>query len=95
MERFKRKIDAYLLEWKESKYKMPLIVSGARQIGKTNAIRNFGTQNYKYFIEINFIEENFYKDIFDEGYKVDNILKRILYHSPLLNYEPGETLIFF
>lgn len=54
---------------------MPLIVSGARQIGKTNAIRNFGTQNYKYFIEINFIEENFYKDIFDEGYKVDNILK--------------------
>ena len=95
MERFKRKIDSYLLEWKESKYKMPLIVSGARQIGKTNAIRNFGTQNYKYFIEINFIEENFYKDIFDEGYKVDNILKRILYHSPLLNYEPGETLIFF
>ena len=53
MERFKRKIDAYLLEWKESKYKMPLVVSGARQIGKTNAIRNFGTQNYKYFIEIN------------------------------------------
>lgn len=95
MERFKRKIDSYLLEWKESKYKMPLVVSGARQIGKTNAIRNFGTQNYKYFIEINFIEENFYKDIFDEGYKVDNILKRILYHSPLLNYEPGETLIFF
>lgn len=38
MERFKRKIDSYLLEWKESKYKMPLIVSGARQIGKTNAI---------------------------------------------------------
>ena len=32
MERFKRKIDSYLLEWKESKYKMPLIVSGARQM---------------------------------------------------------------
>lgn len=95
MDRMKRKIDAYLLEWKSSKYKMPLIVSGARQIGKTNAIRNFGKTNYKYFIEINFIEESYYKDIFDEGYKVDNILKRISYHNPLLNYEPNETLIFF
>ena len=40
--RLKRKIDDYLIEWKNSKNKMPLIVKGARQIGKTDAINNFG-----------------------------------------------------
>lgn len=39
--RLKRKIDDYLIEWKNSKNKMLLIVKGARQIGKTDAIRNF------------------------------------------------------
>lgn len=67
MEILKRKIDNYLIEWKNSSLKMPLIIRGARQIGKTFAIRQFGKKNYKYFIEINFIEKEFYKDIFDEG----------------------------
>ena len=53
--RLKRKIDDYLIEWKKSKNKMPLIVKGARQIGKTDAISNFGKNNYKSFIEINFV----------------------------------------
>lgn len=42
MLRLRRKIDDYLLEWKNSVDKKPLIVTGARQIGKTDAIRNFG-----------------------------------------------------
>ena len=42
MERLKRKIDNYLIEWKKSNNRLPLIIKGARQIGKTNAIRNFG-----------------------------------------------------
>ena len=54
MDRLKRKIDKYLIEWKNSDNKLPLIIKGARQIGKTNAIRNFGKNNYKVFIEINF-----------------------------------------
>ena len=45
MERLKRKIDKYLLEWKKNNDKLPLIIKGARQIGKTNAIRNFGKNN--------------------------------------------------
>ena len=40
--RLKRKIDEYLIEWKKSKNKMPLIVKGAIQIGKTESIKNFG-----------------------------------------------------
>ena len=46
MERLKRKIDDYLIEWKNNKNRLPLIIKGARQIGKTNAIRNFGNNNY-------------------------------------------------
>ena len=42
MERLRRKIDDYLIEWKKNENRLPLIIKGARQIGKTNAIRNFG-----------------------------------------------------
>lgn len=55
MERLRRKIDSYLIEWKNNPDRLPLIIKGARQIGKTNAIRNFGEKNYKIFIEINFV----------------------------------------
>jgi len=51
MGRLKRKIDNYLIEWKNDDNKLPLIIKGARQIGKTNAIRNFGQNNYQTFIE--------------------------------------------
>lgn len=57
MPRLKRKIDDFLIEWKNSKDKLPLIVKGARQVGKTDAIENFAKNNYKYFIEINFALE--------------------------------------
>ena len=53
--RLKRKLDEYLREWKKSKNKMPLIVKGARQIGKTESIKNFRLNNYKSLIEINFV----------------------------------------
>ena len=53
MGRLRRKIDDYLIEWKNNKDKKPLIVKGARQIGKTDAIEHFARNNYKYFVEIN------------------------------------------
>lgn len=73
--RLKRKIDEYLIEWKKSKNKMPLIVKGARQIGKTESIKNFGLYNYKSLIEINFVLHPEYKDIFDKGFEIDRGLK--------------------
>ena len=51
----RRKIDKFLVEWKNSEDKKPLIVKGARQIGKTESIRNFAKNNYKNVIEINFV----------------------------------------
>lgn len=50
-----RKIDAYLSNWKRSSQRKPLIVKGARQIGKTESIRAFGKANYESVIEINFV----------------------------------------
>ncbi len=95
MERLKRKIDDYLIKWKKSSNKLPLIVKGARQIGKTNAIRNFGVNNYKTFIEINFALQPQFKTIFEEGFEVDNIIKNITLKIPELELNENDTLIFF
>ena len=49
-----RKIQKHLIEWKKRKNKLALLVKGARQVGKTFIIREFGKASYKNFIEINF-----------------------------------------
>lgn len=93
--RLRRKIDQYLVEWKNTPNHLPLIVKGARQIGKTNAIRNFGQNNYKSFIEINFVLNPEYKTIFKKSFQVDEIIKEITLRNPDVNIIPYETLIFF
>lgn len=95
MELLKRKIDQFLQEWKDNPEHMPLIVKGARQIGKTESIRNFAKKHYKNVIEINFVLQKQYRDIFDDGFEVDTILKNISLRNPELEFIPGETLFFF
>ena len=95
MERLKRKIDEYLIEWKKDEHKLPLIIKGARQIGKTNAIRNFGKNNYKTYIEINFALQPQFKTIFEDGFEVDNIIKNITLKLPEIDLNENNTLIFF
>lgn len=95
MELLKRKIDKYLIEWKNSLDKKPLIIKGARQIGKTESIRNFAKNNYKSIIEINFVLQKQFKDIFDDGFEVNTIIKNISLRNPNFEFIPGNTLIFF
>jgi len=95
MTRLTRKIDKYLIDWKNDEHKLPLIVKGARQIGKTDSIENFGKNNYKNLVEINFALQKQYKSIFDNGYEVDKIIKNITLINPELTFEPQDTLIFF
>lgn len=95
MGRLRRKIDDFLIEWKESKDKLPLIIKGARQIGKTDSIENFAKNNYKYFVEINFALQPEYKTIFDNGFDVDVIISNISMINPNFIFKPKETLIFF
>lgn len=53
--RLERKVDKVLREWKIAADRLPLIVRGARQIGKTEAIEHFAEANYPFLVEINFI----------------------------------------
>ena len=95
MVRLRRKIDEYLVEWKNSENKMPLIVRGARQVGKTDAIEYFARNNYKHIVEINFVLQKEYKTIFDNGFEVDTIINNISIINNNFEFIPGETLIFF
>ena len=91
----KRKIDNYLLSWKENKGRKPLIVKGPRQVGKTESIKKFANENYESFIEINFVEEPKYKMIIEDGYKADDIIRNISRIDPSKKFIPEKTLIFF
>ncbi len=95
MDRLPRKIDIFLENWKNSENKSPLIVKGARQIGKTEAIEKFAKTNYKSVVEINFVLQKQYKDIFDDGFEVDTILKNISLKNPEFEFIENDTLIFF
>lgn len=91
----KRKLDDFLIEWKQDEYRKPLIIKGARQIGKTHSVIKFAEENYKNIIEINFALQPEYMDIFKDGFNVDTILKNISFKNPECQFVPGETLIFF
>ncbi len=91
----KRKIDKFLNDWKNNTDRLPLIVKGARQVGKTKSIESFAHTNYKNVIEINFALQKQYKKIFDDGFEVDQILKNISFINPSLKFPKNETLIFF
>lgn len=91
----KRKIDAYLSEWKNNEDRKPLIVKGPRQIGKTESIKKFANENYKSVIEINFVTSDKYKQIITDGYSAQAIIKNISLIEPSHKFIPGETLLFF
>jgi len=84
-----------LLQWKKTdKNKKALLVTGARQTGKTFLIRHFGRENYENFVEINFITEPKAMAIFSDNLNADTIIASLTAYvrRPL---KPGKTLIFF
>ena len=91
----KRKIDSFLINWKNDPGRLPLIVRGARQIGKTESILHFAYGNYESVININFVLQQQFRDIFDDGFEVDTILQNITFKSPSTAVIPYKTLIFF
>ena len=91
----KRKIDDYLVEWKADPGHKPLIVRGARQVGKTEAIMQFAVKQYKHVVYVNFVESPFYKGINAEGYAIENIVRLLSRMNPNFCFEQGKTFIFF
>lgn len=92
---FKRKIDEYLIQWKNDAAHKPLIVKGARQIGKTESILHFANEQYSNVVYINFVLEKKYRTIVDDGYDVETIIKNISLVNPSIRFIPYETIIIF
>lgn len=95
MKLLRRKVDDYLLTWKAQADRMPLVIKGARQVGKTASVMQFAQQNYTHVVAINFVLQKKYKQIFDDGYEVDDIIRNITLINPSLAFEPERTLLFF
>ena len=90
----KRKMSKKLLEWKSSNDNMPLIIYGARQVGKTYTILSFGKENYKNVAYINFEDNNEMAKIFEQNLDVERIIKQISVRLGISIFEE-DTLIFF
>ena len=88
-----RKVFEKLEHWKKSPEKKALLVTGARQIGKTHAIREFARKNYRSVLEINFIDTPSAMSAFDGDLEADTIITALTAFSkqPL---EPGKSVIF-
>ncbi|MCQ2253386.1 MAG: ATP-binding protein [Bacteroidales bacterium] len=91
----RRKIDDFLLEWKQNSDRMPLIVKGARQVGKTESILHFGKANYANMVYINFATDTKFKGIVVDGYSAEAVVKNITLFAPDVHFEKGNTLIIF
>lgn len=95
MSYLKRKIDIYLENWFHDADKKPLIIKGARQIGKSESIRHFAKAYYDNVVEINFVESPFFKTILSDGYNPNDIVKNITRINPDIEFIDSKTLIFF
>ena len=90
---YKRKIDQELACWASSKERKPLLLRGARQVGKTSAVKHLGEQ-FKFFVEVDFNERHDVHYLFDGQYSPQEICQMlsVLLHTPIV---AGETLLFF
>lgn len=89
---FKRHIDKYLKDWKDSANRKPLLVRGARQVGKSSAIRHLG-ENFEYFIEINLERQKNIITLFGENLDIKRLCSQLsaIYNTPIV---AGKTLLF-
>lgn len=90
----KRKLYKYLINWKQKKDKSALIIKGARQVGKSYLVREFGRNEYESYIEINFLKNPLYKNIFKGDLSAEEIFKRLSAYIPNLKIIPFKTLLF-
>lgn len=89
---YERVIDNYLCEWAARPSHKPVLLRGARQVGKSTAVRHLGEQ-FKYFVEINLERQSEYKVLFQANLDIRRIVPQMaaMYGTPII---PGETLLF-
>lgn len=90
---FKRLIDLHLDRWKTDPFRKPLLLRGARQVGKTHAIRRLGAQ-FQSFVEVNFEQLEGAASLFEKDLVPEKLIMSLslLLKTPII---PGETLLFF
>jgi len=90
---FSRSIDRHLETWKEDIHHKPLLLRGARQVGKSSAVEHLG-ESFKYFLEVNFERNPEIKQLFTVSLNPKEICTKLsaVYNIPV---EPGNTLVFF
>lgn len=89
---FKRHIDEKLLEWKDAPRRKPLLIRGARQVGKSTAVREFGKQ-FQHFVEINLEKQPDLQQFFSENIDVKRSCEK-LSGTLSIPIVPGKTLLF-
>ena len=89
----KRKIDTALLDWHKASSRKPLLLRGARQVGKSSAVREL-SKHFDYFLEVNFEEQKQVHRLFDGDLSPKELCNNlsIMYNVPIV---PGKTLLFF
>lgn len=89
-----RKIDKELERFYNSESKKALLITGARQVGKTYSIREFGKTHFEKFVELNFLENKDAQNLFENATNSKDLLLRL---SAITGNDmiPGKTLIFF
>lgn len=92
---YRRKIDEYLKNWKADPDHKPLIVKGARQIGKTESILHFARAYYENVVYINFALEKKFMKILADGYDVGSVIQNISLADPSKKFIPDKTIILF
>lgn len=87
-----RSIDSMLLEWKNSNSLKPLLLRGARQVGKSSAVQHLA-ESFEYYIEVNFEKRPELADLFSRVRDVHELAGNlgVLYGTPVI---PGKTLLF-
>jgi len=90
---FNRKIDADLLSWSREDDRKPLLLRGARQVGKSSAVRHLA-EGFEHFLEINFELDRHARDLFAKSdLSPENLCQElaVIYNTPII---PGKTLLF-
>ena len=83
-----------LIEWRNNKNKKPLIIRGARQVGKTWLMKEFGKNNYKNFAYINFDRNTRMEQLFSGDMNIERIIQGLKLESGV-NINANDTLIIF
>ena len=89
-----RKIEFFIKKWIDSSSKKALLVAGARQVGKTYSIRKTLRENAASFVEINFLENEDARQLFQQSTNAQDLLRglSVLFGKPLIK---GKTIVFF